>query len=171
MKNVPTYVLVSLVLACVAACAAFRRAGYTAGGAGAGAVAGAVVGGPVGAGIGAAAGAVAANAVGENNELRDGTIIGRDALEDQLARQNDALKADNERQRLMIAELENRPAKTVEVEKPTPFVPTWMKWTLAIGTAFVLFWLKGHHMWRFVNGGGLPALSRVVLPSWAQPKP
>lgn len=142
-------VLASCVLACVGACAAFRRAGYTAAGAAGGALAGASVGGPVGAAVGGAAGAVAANAVGENDELRSGGLIGEDALRKQ-----------NESLRLAIAELQGRPPTTVAV--PQPFIPHWIWWALA----GALLWLKGHHLWRLFNGGGLAALIRVVLPSW-----
>lgn len=55
-------------------------------GAAAGGAAGAVVGGPLGAAAGAAAGGLAGSALGENSDLRDGTLVGEDALRKELLR-------------------------------------------------------------------------------------
>lgn len=148
MRNLPRYVLLSCVLACVAACSALRRAGYTAAGAGGGAAAGAAVGGPIGAAVGGAAGAVAANAVGESQELRDGGLVGEDALRKQ-----------NEQLRLAIAELQGRPPVTV----PQPFIPRWLWWALAGG----VLWLKGHHLLRALRERSLKPLLGTLTPSWA----
>lgn len=66
-------------------CAALRSAGWTGGGAAAGALAGSTMG-PGGAAVGAGVGAVAASTLSENDELRDGGLVGQGALDDQVAR-------------------------------------------------------------------------------------
>ncbi len=55
-------------------------------GAAVGGGAGALVGGPLGAAAGAAAGGMAGSALGENSDLRDGTLVGEDALVKELRR-------------------------------------------------------------------------------------
>lgn len=142
MKAPLLSLLVALVALTALSCAALRHAGWTAGGAAVGGAAGAAVGGPVGAAVGGAAGAVASSTVSENDQLRDGTTIGEESYLKQIERLERALK--------------DRPV----VDRP--FIPTWLWWVAGA----VLLWLKGHHIWRLVNGGGLAALRGVVAPSW-----
>lgn len=144
------FLVVAALLAFAVSCSALRQAGWTAGGAAAGGAAGAALGGPLGAAVGAGAGAVASSTVSENDSLRTGATIGEEAYIKQIERLERALK--------------DRPI----VERP--FIPTWIKWVGAAALCLWLVWLKGHHLWRFFNGGGFPALKGVVAPSWINRK-
>lgn len=143
------YLSVACCLYVVASCSMLKKVGLVGGGAAGGAVAGAVVGGPVGAGVGGAAGALTASALGENDELRDGSLTGEDAKNKEIERLRRALQ--------------NRPV--VEIE--TPFITHWVWNTFWCSLAWIV-WLKGHHVIYAIRFRSLSSLLNIFIPSWLQ---
>lgn len=147
-RTIPIACFVVACLAFVVACRASSRAVGTAIGGAAGSY-----GGPVA----AAGGAVLGSEMGD----RMASILGADR--EYTAGEYRALLTDAHK---TIAELQASKRIEVPIEKPVPFIPTWIKWAGAAAVALWLVWLKGHHLWAFFNGGGFPALKGIVAPSW-----
>lgn len=148
MKHpIPRFIFWLAVIACVVyatGCASTWRAVKTGGPAAIGGGVGALAGGPLGAAAGAAAGGAIAQSVSENDELRDGTLVGEKTIVKYITRE-----------------------VPVEHEVEVPRVPLWIKWLAWIGAASIL-WLLYKLFWRRYRTQFLTAIGKLLtlrLPS------
>lgn len=119
-----------LFIAAVTSCAGLRKTLWISGGAAGGALVGGPVGGPLGAATGAALGGGATHAIVENQELRDGTITGEDAL-----------AAENDRLHKVIAQLGGKVAQYEGgslLDWATASGKTLLKWCLVLLVGWAL---------------------------------
>lgn len=131
-----------IVALCVmlASCSVLQRAGWTGGGAAGGALAGSTMG-PGGAAVGAGVGAVAASTLSENDELRDGDLVGSGALDDQISRWR--------------GEAYTQQARATSLSK--------YLWWLVIAGALYVVWRNRVHLLAFACGGGFNYLWHAIV--------